>query len=93
MELLLNKRYPRPSLEDVIKRNPDVIVIMALSGNIRIFERMKEKWKEFSGLKAVRNKQIYILEGDSILRPTLRILEGLSKLEKIVFNDEFKKTN
>jgi iron complex transport system substrate-binding protein len=76
--------YPRPSMEDVVKRDPDVIVVLALGKDLAPYRAMAAAWARFPGLKAVREKRIRILQGDPILRPTLRLLEGLSLLEKAV---------
>jgi ABC-type Fe3+-hydroxamate transport system substrate-binding protein len=81
-------RYPRPSLEDVLKKDPDAIVVLALGHDVRPFKRMGQRWTEFPSLKAVRNKRIRVLQGDPILRPTLRLLEGATLLEKAVYGEK-----
>lgn len=78
--------YPRPSLEDVVARNPDVIVVLALSGDTGLFERMAKAWQRFPKMKAVTNARIKVVQGDTVLRPSLRLLEGLSLLEKAVYS-------
>lgn len=77
--------YPRPSIEDAVHRNPDVVVVLALGGSIKPFQMMAAKWTQFKGVQAVKSKNIYVLQGDSVLRPTLRLLEGLSLLEKTIY--------
>ncbi len=77
--------YPRPALEDVFARNPDVIIIAALGDDLKPYHRMKEKWAQFYGLKAASDHRIYILRSDALLRPTLRILEGLSELGQTIY--------
>jgi iron complex transport system substrate-binding protein len=77
--------YPRPSLEDVLKRDPDVIVIIALGGELKQFDSMAKKWGQFRSLKAVKDGRVHVLRSDSLLRPTLRILEGLARLERTVY--------
>ena len=76
--------YPRPSVEDVVQKDPDVILILALSGDLSSFEKMAKKWERFSKLKAVQGKNIRILYADSLLRPTGRLLDGLRLLMKAV---------
>ena len=78
-------RYPKPSLEEVLKRDPDVIVVIALGEEIQTYQEMAERWKRFSQLKAVINKRVYVLKSDGLLRPTLRFLEGLSLLERLLY--------
>ena len=76
--------YPRPSVEDVVQKNPDVILILALSGDLSSFEKMVQKWEHFPQLKAVQGKSIRILHADSLLRPTGRLLDGLRLLMKAI---------
>jgi iron complex transport system substrate-binding protein len=77
--------YPRPSLEDAVHRDPDVIVVLALGKDLQPFYAMARRWEQFPALKAVKGGDVRVLTGDSILRPTLRLLEGLSILEKAVY--------
>jgi iron complex transport system substrate-binding protein len=55
------------SREEVIKRNPDVIIIV--THNI-VGEQEKEIWQNFKALKAVENGRIYVIDADKICRPT-----------------------
>ena len=79
--------YPRPSLEDVIQKDPDVILILAFSQDLSTLEKIKKNWEKFSKMKAVRENRILILKSDELLRPTLRMLEGLSRLEKLLYGE------
>lgn len=81
----LQAAYPRPSLEDVVSRNPDVIVIFGLSIPESQIQKMTEDWKRFPSLHAVQNREIQVLRNDSIVRPSLRLLEGLNLLEKAIY--------
>ncbi len=74
--------YPKPSLEDAIQRNPDVILILTLDKNLNHFYKIKNEWYLYKQVKAVKNDKVHILFGDTLLRPTLRLLEGLSMLSK-----------
>lgn len=76
--------YPRPSLEDAVARDPDVILVLALGKEEAAFRSMAEPWKRFTRMKAVKNSQVKIVPGDTVARPTLRLLEGLSLLEKAI---------
>jgi len=77
--------YPRPALEDVIRRNPEVIVILALDREIKSFVEMGKVWENYPRIEAVKNKKVTILQADSLLRPTLRLLDGLALLEKVIY--------
>ncbi|MGK5089332.1 helical backbone metal receptor [Bdellovibrionota bacterium FG-2] len=81
-------RYPRPSKEDVVRRNPDVILVLALGGGTAQFEAMVRKWGILGGLNAVKNGRVKVLHADALLRPTLRFLEGVSLLERAVYEEK-----
>jgi iron complex transport system substrate-binding protein len=76
--------YPRPSIEDAIHRDADVIVVLALGHDLTPFKAMAARWSQYPMLKAVRAKQVKVLQGDAVLRPTLRFLDGLSLLDQAV---------
>ncbi len=79
-------RYPRPSIEDTVARNPEVIVIVSMeTSNAAFFKAMADRWSAFTKVKAVQDKQVKILPGDTFLRPTLRLLEGVSLMERAIY--------
>ena len=77
--------YPRPSIEDIIKKDPDVILILTFSSDRLVFEKSQKKWIGFSKLKAVQSHRVLTLRSDELLRPNLRLLEGLSRLENTLY--------
>ena len=77
--------YPKPSMEDVITRNPDVILILAMGHETESAEMMAKKWQQYPRLSAVREHHIQVIAGDPIVRPTLRLLEGLGLLERGIY--------
>ena len=85
--------YPKPALEDVLSRNPDFILILALGENLVPFQFMADRWKQMSGLKAVKSHHVSVLKGDPLLRPSLRILEGLALLERSIYGSQEKKSS
>jgi iron complex transport system substrate-binding protein len=77
--------YPRPSLEDVVHRDPDAILILALGHDLKPFEAMAARWAAWPALKAVKTRRVRVLQGDAVLRPTMRLLEGLALLKMAVY--------
>ncbi|NIM18141.1 MAG: ABC transporter substrate-binding protein [Candidatus Aminicenantes bacterium] len=66
------------SREEVLKRNPDVIVIvtMGIAG-----EREKETWQTYSSINAVKQNQIYIVDSYKYCSPTPKgFVEALKEL-------------
>ncbi|CAK9249839.1 unnamed protein product [Sphagnum jensenii] len=81
--------YPRPSKEDVVAKDPDLILLPTFgknfdSGNPQ-FKAELEAWSQYPSMKAVKNRQVRAIEGDRLLRPSMRLLEGLSLLEKAIY--------
>jgi iron complex transport system substrate-binding protein len=67
------------SMEDVIKKNPDIIIIatMGISG-----ENERKAWKRFTTIEAVKSNRIYIVDPDKLCSPTPVSFAGY--LEEIV---------
>ncbi len=81
----LASAYPRPSTEELIQRDPDAILVLALGDDTAYFAKLAANWKQHPKLKAFKNGNVKILRGDEILRPSLRLLEGLARLERAIY--------
>ena len=81
----VNSSYPRPSLEDIVMRNAEVIVIFAMGADQKPYYSMASHWLQFPTILAVKERHVHIVQGDTILRPSLRLLEGLSLLEGSIY--------
>jgi iron complex transport system substrate-binding protein len=55
------------SMEEVIKKNPDIIIIatMGISG-----ENERKAWKRFTTIEAVKKNKVYIVDPDRLCSPT-----------------------
>ncbi len=73
--------YPKFSIEEVIRCDPDLILM--LDKECREKECV-DQWKDFSYLKAVKNKRVYELDADLMARPGVRTIDGLEKLVKFL---------
>jgi iron complex transport system substrate-binding protein len=72
------------SIENVIKFNPDIIII-SIEGN---FEIEKEKWKKFKNINAVKNNRIYFIDDYKLCSPTIvEFVETLKTLIEIFKNE------
>jgi iron complex transport system substrate-binding protein len=60
-------RWPMLSIEQVIKEDPDLILITSM-GEIEV--QAKEAWNKFPALKAVKNNSIQITDADTCCSPT-----------------------
>lgn len=80
--------YPRPSIEDVLKRNPDFILVIAFGSDLKPFQRMAARWAQYPALAANQAKHIQVIFADTLLRPSMRLLEGLAVLERALYGQK-----
>jgi iron complex transport system substrate-binding protein len=81
--------YPRFSREQVLNLKPDVMIITSMARDA-IFEKVKAYWSQWPGMPAVRDGRIYLQESNIYDRPTLRLVQGLETLSKLLHPDRFK---
>ena len=75
----IDMRYPNISIEVVIKKNPDIILLVNM-GDVSSQEIIK--WKKYKNISAVKNNKIYLLEASDIFTPTpKRFLNGIKVLQ------------
>jgi len=79
----LSVTYPRISIEEVLKRKPDVIIISSMERGGR-FEREKMNWYKWPSIPAVKNRQVYLLNSDLLDRPSPRIVDGLEMMARLI---------
>lgn len=80
----LGQRYPQVSLEEVIKRDPDVIIMVSMGG---ITMQEKARWLSFKSLKAARTGRIYMLDDPIFTNPTPQaVADGAEIVEKLLNN-------
>jgi len=72
--------YPRFSMEEVIRRDPEFIIVV---NKECLSEECIQDWRKYQVLRAVRNSRIYGLEADLMSRPTPGIIEALEQLAAI----------
>jgi iron complex transport system substrate-binding protein len=78
--------YPRISLEEVIRRKPDVIIISSMEIGGR-FEKARQAWLRWKSIPAVKNNRVRLIDSDLIDRPSPRIIDGLDAMAKIIHPD------
>lgn len=80
------KGWPQVSFEEVIGRDPDVIILPPHAGITR--EELCKS--ELSKTRAVRNGMVFALSDDDIIsRPSPRIVEGLEEFARLIHPDAF----
>ena len=77
------------SRENVIRANPDVILIATMGSAKKAREEQRDRWAAFTALKASATKQIHILDPDIICSPTpLSFARGLAVVAALIHPKE-----
>ncbi|PMQ01060.1 MAG: ABC transporter substrate-binding protein [Dictyoglomus sp. NZ13-RE01] len=74
--------YPILSIEYIVNKNPDYIIIGEMSG-INIDSIINKP--EFSSISAVKNRKVYYVNDDLVFRPGPRLIDGLEALFRIFY--------
>jgi len=75
--------YPRISLEEVVCKKPEVIIISSMERGGR-FEQARREWLKWTSIPAVKNGRVHLIDSDLIDRPSPRIVEGLEILARLI---------
>ncbi|MCL1972688.1 MAG: helical backbone metal receptor [Endomicrobia bacterium] len=87
----INMRYPSISREDVIERNPDIIILVNM-GDISKDEI--KNWEKYNTVTAVRNKRVYMIDVNDIFTPTpSTFAKAVKLLAKIIHPEIFNGKN
>ncbi len=79
--------------ERILSRAMQIDVYLAQSGAMnRPTVSMIKSEPGFNAIKAVNNNQIFIIDEQIVSRPTLRLLEGIHEIGKILYPDVFSVT-
>jgi iron complex transport system substrate-binding protein len=72
-------KYPRVNMEEVLVRNPDVIIIISGMG------AGADIWKRMKGISAVSEGRIFTVKADAVCQATpVRFVEGLKIISSIL---------
>ncbi|MEM5788779.1 MAG: helical backbone metal receptor, partial [Syntrophobacteraceae bacterium] len=82
------KSYPRFSREQVLALEPEIIVITSMTRG-QSLDEVKDEWKKYGSLPAVREDKIFLVESNIFDRPTPRLIDGLEILARIFHPDLF----
>jgi iron complex transport system substrate-binding protein len=75
--------YPIYSREEILKKNPDYILMTGSSD--KDYKQLTEAYKEWKFLKAVKNGNVIVLDPDLYLRPGPRFIDALENLFILIF--------
>ncbi|ADU51415.1 periplasmic binding protein [Thermaerobacter marianensis DSM 12885] len=81
--------WPQISLEEVVRQDPQVIVVPASLETS--YKELKEKRRQgWEGITAVKEGRIYVIDDNLISRPGPRLVEGLEQLARWFYPDRFQ---
>jgi iron complex transport system substrate-binding protein len=75
--------YPRISLEEVLRRKPEVILISSMEREGR-FEKARQDWLQWTSIPAVQKGRVHLIDSDVIDRPSPRVVDGLEIMAKFL---------
>jgi iron complex transport system substrate-binding protein len=81
--------YPRISLEEVIRRKPEVILVSSMEREGR-FEKARQDWLQWTSIPAVQNGRVHLIDSDLIDRPSPRVVNGLEIMGKMLHPEVFR---
>ncbi len=75
--------YPRISLEEIIQRRPEVIIISSMERGGR-FEEAKKAWMKWRSIPAVKAGRVHLVPSDLLDRPSPRLIRGLEIMARLI---------
>jgi iron complex transport system substrate-binding protein len=84
------ERYPRMSMEEILKRSPEVIVISSMNPK-GDYQKVLHEWARWKTIPAVKNGRIHLIDSDLLDRPSPRIIDGMEVLARVLHPEGFKK--
>ena len=74
--------YPRYSWEDIIVMQPEVVIIASMAGGYSE-EQLKDAWRKWPNIPAVKQNRLYVIDANIFDRPVPRLADGLVELVKL----------
>jgi iron complex transport system substrate-binding protein len=81
-------RYPPYSIEDVVKRGPDYILISTMNRS-GLFEEQKAEWMRWTNIPAVKNHRVLFVDSNLIDRASPRIVDGVEEVARLIHPELF----
>ncbi|MFA5553754.1 MAG: helical backbone metal receptor [Phycisphaerae bacterium] len=86
------QHYPQLSSEEILASKADIIIQSSMT-QTSITQQQKSAeqfWSRYPSLAAVRNKRIYVIESDMMLRLGPRIVDGVEVIGKLIHPELFE---
>jgi iron complex transport system substrate-binding protein len=88
-------QYPSVGTETILTCGAEVIIQSAMgTGDIAKQQETADKfWNRFANLPAVKNKKVYVIEADTVLRLGPRLPDGVMAVAKLLHPELFARQN
>jgi iron complex transport system substrate-binding protein len=80
--------YPVVSLEEVLSRKPEIILISCMDRGGRFAEALQE-WQRWPNIPAVKAGRVHLIDSDLIDRPSPRIVDALEQMAQLIHPEAF----
>jgi iron complex transport system substrate-binding protein len=78
--------YPQVNMEEIIRRNPDVIIDMGHNEMVTESQKqaVKQLWKKYAFLRAVQRDAVFPISADYFVTPGPRIVQAVRDIQKMI---------
>jgi iron complex transport system substrate-binding protein len=78
--------YPKVNMEDVIRRDPDVIIDMGHNAMVTESQKqaVKQLWRKYAFLRAVQRDAVFPISADYFVTPGPRVVEAVKDIRRMV---------
>ena len=76
-------KYPRYSIEEVLVKAPEVIIITSMDPK-EDSQKLAEEWNRWKTIPAVKQKRVSVIDSDLVDLPSPRIIDGLEAIAGIL---------
>ncbi|MBI2605761.1 MAG: glycerol-3-phosphate acyltransferase [Deltaproteobacteria bacterium] len=77
-------KYPLPNTEEVLSRNPDVILICPMADDASDARKAVAFWKRFPKITAVQRDRIHVIPTDWLTKPGFTLIQGMRELRRLL---------
>jgi len=81
--------YPRFSREQILALSPEVFIITSMARGV-IFERIRNEWRRWPQIPAVKKDRIHLIDSDLVNRASPRLVKGLEILARLIHPTLFR---
>ncbi len=79
--------YPQVTLEEIVARNPEVIIEAVPGADAAAAAGMPDQWRTLSTISAVRAGRIHVLTEDYVLIPSPRVVRLADRISGLLHSE------